>query len=151
MPDHARACRLGGGGLRALRPRPHVERIAKRGRRRGFALAGPLAEAAVKETGFGVAEHKKIKNELCSRGIYEHYKDELFVGKRIDCENEDRRDAAAGRRGLRADALHQSGRRTVYFKIMLALMTRNAIIISPAPDGQELLRRGGEGDGETRR
>ena len=31
--------------------------------------ADRYAEWAVRETGMGVAEHKRIKNELCSRGI----------------------------------------------------------------------------------
>ncbi|HEX6118195.1 MAG TPA: hypothetical protein VFZ03_02015, partial [Dongiaceae bacterium] len=46
--------------------RAAVDRIAKAASEAAFALAGPLAEAAVKETGFGVPEHKKIKNEICS-------------------------------------------------------------------------------------
>ncbi|HEX6093823.1 MAG TPA: hypothetical protein VFZ07_10750, partial [Dongiaceae bacterium] len=67
--------------------RDRTLKIARAVAEAGFAKAGHYGDWAVKETGFGVAEHKKIKNELCSRGIYEHYKDELFVGKNIDFEN----------------------------------------------------------------
>ena len=91
--------------------RERTLRIAKAVADAGFAKARHYAEWAVRETGFGVAEHKKIKNELCSRGIFEHYRDEDFVGKRIDAERKIVEIAAAGRRDLRADALDQSGRR----------------------------------------
>jgi len=98
----------------------------------GFAKAGHYGDWAVKETGFGVAEHKKIKNELCSRGIYEHYKDELFVGKRIDYEN---KIVEIARPAGVIFALTPSTNpvSTIYFKIMCALLTRNAILISPHP------------------
>src|SRR5215813_4678836 len=43
--------------------RSSVEAICRAAAEAGFAAAGKLAEDAVRETGFGVAEHKKIKNE----------------------------------------------------------------------------------------
>ena len=43
------------------------------------------------ETGFGVAEHKIIKNEACSLGIFERYRDEDYVSPRIDPDSQDRR------------------------------------------------------------
>jgi len=98
----------------------------------GFAKAGHYGEWAVKETGFGVAEHKRIKNELCSRGIYEHYKNDLLVGKRIDREA---KIVEIARPAGVVFALTPSTNpvSTVYFKIMCALLTRNAILISPHP------------------
>jgi len=98
----------------------------------GFAKAGHYGEWAVKETGFGVAEHKRIKNELCSRGIYEHYKNDLLVGKRID---RDAKIVEIARPAGVIFALTPSTNpvSTVYFKIMCALMTRNAILLSPHP------------------
>ncbi len=38
----------------------------------GAAKAREYAEWAVRETGFGVAEHKALKNVACSTGIVEH-------------------------------------------------------------------------------
>ena len=58
--------------------RARVDAVTRAAAEAGHAVAGVLAEATVKETGFGVAAHKKIKNELTSRGIYELYKDEDF-------------------------------------------------------------------------
>src|SRR4030095_3025222 len=66
--------------------RERTLRVAKAAADAGFAKAAHYGEWAVRETGFGVAEHKRIKNELCSRGLFEHYRDADYVGKRIDAE-----------------------------------------------------------------
>jgi acetaldehyde dehydrogenase / alcohol dehydrogenase len=107
-------------------------RIAKAAADAGFAKAQHYAEWAVKETGFGVAEHKKIKNELCSRGIFEHYRDEPLVGLKIDAE---KKIVEVARPAGVVFALTPSTNpvSTVFFKIMIALLSRNAIIVSPHP------------------
>jgi acyl-CoA reductase-like NAD-dependent aldehyde dehydrogenase len=112
--------------------RAAVDRIAKAAAEAAFALAGPLAEAAVKETGFGVAEHKKIKNEICSRGIYDAYKNDDFCSKRVIAEQ---KIVEVPRAAGIVFALTPSTNPvcTAFFKVLLALMTRNAIIISPHP------------------
>ena len=66
--------------------RERTLRVAKAAADAGFAKAAHYAEWAVRETGFGVAEHKTIKNELCSRGLFKHYRDADYVGKSIDPE-----------------------------------------------------------------
>ena len=48
------------------------------------AQSAKYAEWAVKETGFGVAEHKTIKNQACSLGVFERYRDNDFVSPRLD-------------------------------------------------------------------
>ena len=45
-----------------------------------------FAIAAVEETGMGVAEHKRRKNEACSRGIVERYAVADYVDAQIDAE-----------------------------------------------------------------
>ena len=127
--------------------RPH-----RQGRGRGCASRSPapLAEAAVKETGFGVAEHKKIKNEICSRGIYDAYKGEDFCSKRVIAEQ---KIVEVPRAAGIVFALTPSTNPvcTAFFKVLLALMTRNAIIISPHPLAKKCYRRGRAGDGQGRR
>jgi len=56
-----------------------VRRIAKAAAEAGERIAGGLGEAAVAETGFGVAEHKKLKNVACSIGIWNTYGDHDYV------------------------------------------------------------------------
>ena len=84
----------------------------------------------------GVAEHKRRKNEACSRGIVERY----AVGDYVDAQV----DAAAKIVSVPKPAgvvlaLTPSTNpiATVYFKVLLALMTRNAVVVSPHPLARE--------------
>jgi acyl-CoA reductase-like NAD-dependent aldehyde dehydrogenase len=116
----------------ALFDRAKVDAIVQAAAEAGYAAAGRLAEAAVKETGFGVAAHKKIKNEITTRGLYELYRNEDFCSKRIIAE---KKIVELPRPAGVVFALTPSTNPvcTVFFKILLALMTRNAIVISPHP------------------
>jgi acyl-CoA reductase-like NAD-dependent aldehyde dehydrogenase len=119
-------------GAFAAFDRNRVEAVARAAAEAGFAAAGQLAEAAVRETGFGVAEHKKTKNEIASKGLYDLYRNEDFCSKRVLPE---RKIVELPRPAGVVFALTPSTNPvcTVFFKIMLALLTRNAIVISPHP------------------
>ena len=71
------------------------------------------AEWAVKETGMGVVEHKRRKNEACSRGLLEWYGGRDYVSARDRPRREDRRAAAARRRRAGADAVDEPDRHRV--------------------------------------
>jgi acyl-CoA reductase-like NAD-dependent aldehyde dehydrogenase len=94
------------------------------------------AEWAVRETGFGVVEHKAVKNRLCSRGIMDAYRDHDYVTPRVD---QDRKMVEVPRPAGVVLALTPSTNpvSTVYVKVLLALMTRNAIVVSPHPFAKE--------------
>lgn len=94
--------------------------------------AQEFARDAVSETGFGVVEHKVLKNIACSTGIVETYRGQDFVSPEIDEAN---KIVAIPRPAGVILALTPSTNpvATVSFKIILALMTRNSIIISPHP------------------
>ncbi|MDQ1628664.1 MAG: hypothetical protein QOI54_2408 [Actinomycetota bacterium] len=96
------------------------------------AKAQEYAEWAVRETGFGVVEHKAVKNRLCSRGIVEAYRDEDLVSPRIDTS---RKLVEVARPAGVVLALTPSTNpvSTVYVKVLFALMTRNAVVVSPHP------------------
>jgi acetaldehyde dehydrogenase / alcohol dehydrogenase len=91
-----------------------------------------FAIAAVEETGMGVAEHKRRKNEACSRGIVERYDVADYVDAKIDAEA---KIVAVPKPAGVILALTPSTNpiATVYFKVILALMTRNAVVVSPHP------------------
>ena len=44
------------------------------------------AEMTVRETGYGIADHKTLKNEACSKGILARYRGEDFTGVRLLAE-----------------------------------------------------------------
>ncbi|MDQ2633865.1 MAG: aldehyde dehydrogenase family protein [Pseudomonadota bacterium] len=112
--------------------RAKVEEIARAAADSAYAHAGELAEAAVAETGFGVAEHKKIKNELTSRALFELYSREDFCSARIrsDLKMVELPRPAGVVFGLTPSTNPVC---SVFYKILMALVTRNAIIISPHP------------------
>jgi acyl-CoA reductase-like NAD-dependent aldehyde dehydrogenase len=109
-----------------------VQRICAAVARAAAEKAQHYAEWAVRETGFGVVEHKATKNRLCSEGILEAYRDHDYVSPRTD---EERKIVEIPRPAGVVFALTPSTNpvSTVYFKIILALMTRNAVVLSPHP------------------
>ena len=109
-----------------------VQRIVDAAAAAGAARAEEFAEWAVRETGFGVVEHKAMKNVACSTGIAGTYRAADYVTPVID---DTAKIVAVPRPAGVILALTPSTNpvATVYFKILLALLTRNAIVISPHP------------------
>ncbi|MBQ3047773.1 MAG: bifunctional acetaldehyde-CoA/alcohol dehydrogenase [Clostridia bacterium] len=92
-----------------------------------------LAKIAVEETGMGIVEDKVIKNHYASEYIYNKYRDTQTVGVVEE-------DKAFGTKkvldpiGLICGVIPTTNpTSTAIFKCLLALKTRNAIIISPHP------------------
>ena len=110
--------------------------IAEAVAREAHAKAATYAEWAVRETGFGVAEHKKLKNELTSLPFLEYYRDWDFVTPHSD---PDKRVIEIPRPAGVIFALIPSTNpiSTLNFKILCALLTRNAIVMSPHPAARE--------------
>ena len=97
----------------------------------------PLAKMAVKETGMGIVEDKIIKNHYASEYIYNKYRDEKTCGVVED-------DKVYGIKkvlepiGLIAAVIPTTNpTSTAIFKTLLALKTRNGIIISPHPRAKD--------------
>ncbi|SFC11402.1 bifunctional acetaldehyde-CoA/alcohol dehydrogenase [Ruminococcus albus] len=96
-----------------------------------------LAEQAVAETGMGIVEDKVIKNHYASEYIYNKYRDTKTCG----VVEEDR---SAGIKKI-AEPIGVIGAvipttnptSTAIFKSLIALKTRNGIIISPHPRAKE--------------
>src|SRR5689334_21042022 len=105
-----------------------VEAVAEE----AYRNAQRYAEWAVKETGMGVVEHKRRKNEACSKGLLEWYGGRDYVSARIDPEA---KIVEVPRPAGVVLALTPSTNpvATVYFKVLLSLMTRNAVVVSPHP------------------
>ena len=104
----------------------------------------PLAKMAVEETGMGVVEDKVIKNHYASEYIYNAYKNTKTCGV-IEEDPVYGIKKIAEPIGLIAAVIPTTNpTSTAIFKTLLALKTRNAIIISPHPPRERLYHRGGE-------
>lgn len=110
--------------------------IAEAAARAAHAKAGEYGDWAVKETGFGVAAHKKLKNELSSLPFVEHYRDWDFVNPRLD-ERAHIIEIPKPAGVVFALVPSTNPIATVYFKVLSALMTRNAIVLCPHPAARE--------------
>ena len=93
----------------------------------------PLAKMAVEETGMGVVEDKVIKNNYAAEYIYNAYKDTKTCGI-IEEDKAFGIKKVAEPIGVVAAVIPTTNpTSTAIFKCLLALKTRNAIIISPHP------------------
>ncbi len=109
-----------------------VDRIVSAAARAGAAKAREYAEWAVRETGYGVVEHKVLKNLSCSTGLVEAYRDHDYVSPRFDPMAkilEIPRPAGV----VLALTPSTNPVATVFFKALLCLMTRSVVIVSPHP------------------
>lgn len=98
---------------------------------KAFSHRVELAKMAWEETGMGKWEDKVIKNAIASRLVYENIKDLKTVG--IISENEETgiTEIAQPIGPILAIIPVTNPTSTVLFKILIALKTRNPIIISP--------------------
>lgn len=93
----------------------------------------PLAKMAVEETGMGIVEDKVIKNHYASEYIYNAYKDTKTCGV-IEEDPAYGIKKIANPVGLIAAVIPTTNpTSTAIFKTLIALKTRNAIILSPHP------------------
>ncbi len=93
----------------------------------------PLAKMAVEETGMGIVEDKVIKNHYASEYIYNKYKDMKTCGV-IEDDKAFGYKKVAEPMGIVAAVIPTTNpTSTAIFKCLLALKTRNAILISPHP------------------
>src|SRR6266566_5268376 len=102
-----------------------------------MAKAREDAEWAVRETGFGVVEHKVLKNIACSTGIVDFYAGHDYVTPRVDAQA---KIVEVPRPAGVVLALTPSTNpvATVFFKCLLALMTRSVVVVSPHPLAKEV-------------
>ncbi|MDR1116677.1 MAG: bifunctional acetaldehyde-CoA/alcohol dehydrogenase [Oscillospiraceae bacterium] len=92
-----------------------------------------LAKMAVSETGMGIVEDKVIKNHYASEYIYNAYKDTKTCGV-VEEDKENGIKKIAEPIGVIAAVIPTTNpTSTAIFKTLLALKTRNSIIISPHP------------------
>ncbi|MBS7389609.1 MAG: aldehyde dehydrogenase family protein, partial [Oscillospiraceae bacterium] len=93
----------------------------------------PLAKMAVEETGMGVVEDKVIKNNYAAEYIYNAYKDTKTCGILEEDKAYGIKKIAEPIGVIAAVIPTTNPTSTAIFKCLIALKTRNAIMISPHP------------------
>jgi acyl-CoA reductase-like NAD-dependent aldehyde dehydrogenase len=139
VPDQAQAIAAmkierAGWAVRAFArfDRAAVMKVSRAVAEVAFSQAQYYAAWAVRETGMGVVEHKKLKNELSSRALVDFYENTDLVNPRVD---EARKMVEIPKPAGIVLALTPATNpvSTLYYKTIIALLSRNAIVFSPHP------------------
>lgn len=110
-----------------------VDRVCAAMAEAGYQAAERLARMAQEETGYGVIDHKKLKNEFGSKVVWESIRDVKTVGV-IRSDPDRRLFEIAWPMGVVAALVPSTNpTSTVLFKALIALKARNAIVFSPHP------------------
>lgn len=110
-----------------------VDRLVEAVAEAGIHSAQRLGRLAAEETGFGLPEHKTIKNIFASRSVFEAVKDLKTVGEIGRDEQKGIRQIAVPVGVVAALIPSTNPTSTVLFKAIIALKSGNAIVFSPHP------------------
>ena len=110
-----------------------VDRVCAAMAETGYQASERLGRLAQEETGYGVALHKKLKNEFGSRMVWESIRDVKTVG--VIRQNTVRRlYEIAWPMGVVAALVPSTNpTSTAFFKCLIAVKARDAIVVSPHP------------------
>jgi acetaldehyde dehydrogenase (acetylating) len=113
-----------------------VDRVCAAMSAAGVQASERLGRLAQEETGYGVAAHKKIKNEFGSRVVWESIRDLKTVGV-IRHDPARRLYEIAWPMGVVAALIPSTNpTSTTFFKALIAVKARNGIVFSPHPSAR---------------
>jgi acetaldehyde dehydrogenase (acetylating) len=90
-----------------------------------------VAALAVEETGYGVAEDKEVKNQFSAQIVWNYFRNLRTVG--VVSETKDVVEIASPRGVVAGIIPSTNPTSTAIFKILIAIKSRNAIVLSPHP------------------
>lgn len=110
-----------------------VDRVCAAMAEAGYQASDRLGRLAQEETGYGVAAHKRLKNEFGSRAVWESIRDVKTVGV-IRHDPARKLYEIAWPMGVVAALVPSTNpTSTAFFKCLIAVKARNAIVVSPHP------------------
>ncbi len=93
--------------------------------------AARLGKIACEETGFGIADDKREKNRFAAQDVWNYFRDLKTVG--VVSETESIVEIASPRGVVAAIIPSTNPTSTAIYKIIIAIKSRNAIVLSPHP------------------
>jgi acetaldehyde dehydrogenase (acetylating) len=90
-----------------------------------------VAALAVEETGYGVAEDKQVKNQFSAEIVWNYFRNLRTVG--VVSETKDVVEIASPRGVVCGIIPSTNPTSTAIFKVLIAIKSRNAIVLSPHP------------------
>src|ERR671913_1213289 len=108
-----------------------IDRICEAMAKAALRDAARLGTMAVEETGFGVADDKREKNRFAAEDVWNYFKGLRTVG--IVSETKDVVEIASPRGVVAGIVPSTNPTSTAIFKILIAIKSRNVIVLSPHP------------------
>ena len=110
-----------------------VDRVCAAMAEVAYGASERLGRMAAEETGFGVPEHKKLKNEFASKVVWESIKDIKTVGVTSYNEAEQVYQIAWPMGVVAALTPSTNPTSTTMNKILISVKARNGIVVAPHP------------------
>ncbi|HKS29414.1 MAG TPA: aldehyde dehydrogenase family protein [Pyrinomonadaceae bacterium] len=108
-----------------------IDRICEAMARAALKEAARLGAMAVEETGYGIAADKETKNRFASEDVWNYFKGLRTVG--VVSESKDVVEIASPRGVVAGIIPSTNPTSTAIFKCLIAVKSRNAIVLSPHP------------------
>ncbi|MFN2512764.1 MAG: aldehyde dehydrogenase family protein [Pyrinomonadaceae bacterium] len=108
-----------------------IDRICEAMARAALREAARLGAMAVEETGYGVADDKREKNRFAAEDVWNYFRGLRTVG--VVSESKDVVEIASPRGVVAGIIPSTNPTSTAIFKILIAVKSRNAIVLSPHP------------------
>src|SRR5215213_1611149 len=114
-----------------------IDRVCEAMARAALREAARLGQLAVEETGYGVPDDKREKNRFASEDVWNYFKGLRTVG--VINESKDVLEIASPRGVVAGIIPSTNPTSTAIFKILIAVKSRNAIVLSPHPSAAKCI------------
>ena len=108
-----------------------IDRICETMSRAALREAARLGAMAVEETGFGIPDDKREKNRFAAEDVWNYFRGLRTVG--VVSESKDVVEIASPRGVVAGIVPSTNPTSTAIFKVLIAIKSRNAIVLSPHP------------------
>src|SRR5205807_9459144 len=108
-----------------------IDRICEAMAKAALRESPKTAALAVEETGYGIPEDKQEKNRFAAEDVWNYFKNLRTVG--VVSETKDVVEIASPRGVVAGIVPSTNPTSTAIFKILIAINSRNAIVLSPHP------------------
>ena len=114
-----------------------IDRVCEAMARAALREAARLGQLAVEETGYGVADDKREKNRFAAEDVWNFFRSLRTVG--VINESPDVLEIASPRGVVAGIIPSTNPTSTAIFKILIAIKSRNAIVLSPHPSAAKCI------------
>src|SRR5881628_1615517 len=114
-----------------------IDRICEAMARAALREAARLGALAVEETGYGIPDDKREKNRFAAEDVWNYFRGLRTVG--VVSESKDVVEIASPRGVVAGIVPSTNPTSTAIFKILIAIKSRNAIVMSPHPSASRCI------------